>query len=245
MGKIADKEISCHYSTAWHRRASLITGMLCTACMLLLATELKAQCTARDVLQNRLRFHKTPSAGTPQSVIRSVADAPTWKTIAVGTFADSIALRNALDAAGCGGQAAEILARPAFTVSSNKTDVELVAVSAADLGFKTDTVTLAAVYARARLLGFQLAEAEVGPQLRLQYVDQPIGEFLIVGMKPIKSWGGQPVVLNVANGGAGLILIGQDGTDDAEIAGTSRFLFVRPDKSAPGQALEETAAFPP
>jgi hypothetical protein len=216
MGKIADKEISCHYSTAWYRRATLITGMLCTACMLLSATELKAQCAARDVLQNRLKFGKTPSAGTPQSAIRSVADAPTWKTIAVGTFADSIALRNALNAAGCsiGGLAAEILARPAFTVSSNKIDVELVAVSPAELGSKTDTVTLAAVYARARQLGFQLAAAEVGPQLRLQYVDQPIGEFLIVGMEPIKTWSGEPVVLNVANGGAGLILIGQDGSDD-------------------------------
>lgn len=247
MGRIADKEISCHCSTAWRRRATLITGMLCTACMLLLPTELKAQCAARDVLQNRLRFEKTPSTGTPQSVVRSIADAPTWKTIAVGTFADSIALRNALDAAGCssGGLAADILARPAFAVSSNKTDVELVAVSAAELGFKTDTVTLAAVYARARQLGFQLAAAEVGPQLRLQYVDQPIGEFLIVGMEPIKSWSGELVVLNVANGGAGLVLIGQDGTDDAEIAGTSRFLFVRPTRSAPGDGLEEAAAIPP
>jgi hypothetical protein len=239
--------IRCRCSITWHRRGTLITGMFCTACMLLLASELRAQRTARDVLQNQLRFKKTPSTGTPQSVIRSAADAPKWKTITVGTFADSIALRNALDAVGCsiGGPAAEILARPAFTVSSNKTDVELVAVSAAALGFKTDTVTLAAIYARARQLGFELAAAEIGPQLRLQYVDQPMGEFLIIGMEPIKTWSGEPVVLNVANGGAGLVVIGQDGRDDAEIAVTSRFLFARSNKSTPGEGLEKAAAFMP
>ncbi|MGY3458660.1 hypothetical protein ACVWW5_004110 [Bradyrhizobium sp. LM3.4] len=122
-------------------------------------------------------------------------------------------MRNALDSVGCsiGGLAAEVLARPAFTVSSNKTGVELVVVSAIELGFKTDSVPLAVIYARARQLGFELAAAEIGPQLRLQYFDQPMGEFLIVGMQPIKTWSGEPVVLNVANGGAGLILIGQDG----------------------------------
>ncbi len=144
---------------------------------------------------------------------------------------------------GIGGLAAEVLARPAFAVSSNKTDVELVAVSAVELGFNTDSVPLAAIYARARQLGFELATAEVGPQLRLQYLDQPMGEFLIVGMEPIKTWSGEPVVLNVANGGAGLILIGQDGRDDAEISVTSRFLFVRSPELSDG--LDKAAALLP
>ena len=84
-------------------------------------------------------------------------------------------------------------------------------MSAAELGFQADTASLADIYARAQQLGFGLATAEVAPQLRLQYFDQPIGEFLIIGMKPIKTWNGEPVILNVANGGAGLIVIGQDG----------------------------------
>ena len=144
-------------------------------------------------------------------------------------FTDTFALRNALDAAGCsiGDLAGEILARPAFTLSATKTSVELFAVSAAELGFQTDTASLADIYARAQQLGFGLAAAEVAPQLRLQYFDQPIGEFLIIGMEPIKTWKGEPVILTVANGGAGLILIGQDGSADAEISVASRFLFVR------------------
>jgi len=107
-----------------------------------------------------------------------------------------------------------------------KTNVELFAVSAAELGFQTDTASLADIYGRARQLGFQLAAAEVAPQLRLQYFDQPIGEFLIIGMEPIKTWEGEPVILTVANGGAGLIIIGQDGSADAQISVVSRFLFV-------------------
>jgi hypothetical protein len=75
-------------------------------------------------------------------------------------------------------------------------------------------------------LGFGLAAAEVAPQLRLQYFDQPMGE-LLVGMEPIKTWSGEPFILVVANGGAGLVLVARDGSADAEIPVASRFLFVR------------------
>ena len=172
--------------------------------------------------------------------VRSAVAVPLWKTIRVGTFANSFALRNALDAAGCGigDSAEEILARPAFTLSATKTDVQLIAVSAAELGFQTDTAALADIYARAQQLGFELAAAEVAPQLRLQYFDQPIGEFLIIEMEPIKTWNGEPVILTVANGGAGLILIGQDGSADAEIPVVSRFLFVRSNGAALAKATQ-------
>jgi hypothetical protein len=207
--------------------------MLCTACIVLFASEAGAQCTARDVLQNHLTLKRTPSADTPPIPVKSAVAVPVWKTITVGTFRHSFALLNALDAAGCGigDSAAEILARPAFTVSATKTTVELIAVSAAELGFQTDTASLAKIYARARQLGFGLAAAEVAPQLRLQYFDQPMGEF-IIGMEPIKTWKGEPVILTVANGGAGLVLIGRDGSADAEIPVASRFLFVRSNEAA-------------
>jgi hypothetical protein len=119
-------------------------------------------------------------------------------------------------------------------------------VSAAELGFQADTASLADIYARAQQLGFGLAAAEVAPQLRLQYFDQPIGEFFLIGMEPIKTWEGEPVILTVANGGAGLVLIGQDGSADAEIPVASRFLFVRSNEAALAKAahgLDEAAAF--
>jgi hypothetical protein len=213
---------------AWRRGGTVIFAMLCAACIVRFASEASAQCTARDARQNHISLGKTPRAVAAPIPVGSAVAEPVWKTIAVGTFSNSFALRNALDAAGCGigDLAEEILARPAFTLSAAKTDVELVAVSAADLGFQTDTASLADIYARAQQLGFGLAAAEVAPQLRLQYFDQPIGEFLI-GMEPIKTWKGRPVILTVANGGAGLILIGHDGSADAQIPVRSRILFVR------------------
>ena len=221
--------------------------MLCTAGIVVFASEAGAQCSARDVLQNQLMHRATPSAKAPPIPVGSAVAVPVWKTITVGTFADSFALRNALDAAGCriGDTVGQILARPAFTVSTTKTDMGLVAVSVAELGFQSDTASLADIYARARHLGFELAAAEVAPQLRLQYFDQPMGEFLIIGMEPIKTWTGDPLILTVANGGAGLILIGQDGGADAEVSVMSRFLFVRSNEALSAQAahvLDEAAA---
>jgi hypothetical protein len=241
----ADRAALDHHPNVGRSRHCLIVALLCAAPLFQSTLQAWGQCSARDVLQNQLKLGKVRAVDLPQKLIGAARDVPTWKTIAVGTFANSIALRNALDSVGCsiGGLAAEVLARPAFTVSSNKTGVELVVVSAIELGFKTDSVPLAVIYARARQLGFELAAAEIGPQLRLQYFDQPMGEFLIVGMQPIKTWSGEPVVLNVANGGAGLILIGQDGKDDAEIPATSRFLFMRSPELSGG--LDTAAALLP
>ena len=230
-------------SAGWRNGSTLFFMLLCTAYILLFASEARSQCTARDVLQNQLRLKNTPSAGKPQIPVGSAVDVPVWKTVTVGTFADSFALSNALDSVGCsiGNSAGEILGRPTFTLSATKTSVELFAVSAAELGFQTDTASLADIYARAKQLGFGLAAAEIGPQLRLQYFDQPIGEFLIIGMESLRTWKGEPVILTVANGGAGLILIGQDGSADAQISVLSRFLFVRSNKLATAKGHEAAA----
>ena len=241
MDRTAGKETGYHtVSRCSMRRQSgdILPIAALIACVVLFASEASAQCTARDVLQNHLTLKATPSANTPTTPIKSAFAVPVWRTITVGTFANSFALLNALDAAGCsiGGSAEEILARPAFTVGTTKTKLELFAVSAAELGFQTDTAPLAGIYARAQQLGFGLAAAEVAPQLRLQYFDQPMGEFLI-GMEPIKTWKGEPFILTVANGGAGLVLIGRDGSADAEIPVTSRFLFVRSNEAALAKAV--------
>jgi len=210
------------------RGGTFRVAMLSLACVVFFATDAVAQCSARDVLKHRLTFKANPLANTLPIPVRSAFAVPVWRTIKVGTFANSFALLNALDAAGCGigGLAEEVLARPAFTVATAKTDVELFALSAAELGFQTDTAPLADIFARAQQSGFGLAPAEVAPQLRLQYFDQPMGEFLI-GMEPIKTWNGEPVILAVANGGAGLVLVGREGGADAQVPVATRFVFVR------------------
>jgi hypothetical protein len=232
MDRTAGNESHCraipHSPTRRRSRGSILT-LLCAACVVLFASQASAQCSARDVLKNRLTLKATAPADAPSIVLKSAFAVPVWRRIAIGTFANSFALVNALDIAGCviGSSAEEILARPAFTVGTSKTTVELFAVSAAELGFESATAPLADIYTRARQLGFALAAAEVAPQLRLQYFDQPLGE-LLIAMEPIKTWGGEPLILAVANGGAGLALIGRDGSADAEIPVASRFVFMRP-----------------
>lgn len=243
VGRTAGKDVGCYAMapTGWRRGGTLLIAILCSACIVVFTREAGAQCAARDVLQNHLTRRTIPAVNLAPIPVRSAVAVPVWKTITVGTFANSLALNNALDAAGCraGNLAGEILARPAFSLGAAKTDVELFAVSAAELGFRTDTASLAEIYARAQQLGFGLAAAEVAPQLRLQYFDQPIGEFLIIGMEPIKTWAGEPVILTVANGGAGLILIGHSGRADTQISVASRFVFVRSNDATLAKAVDE------
>ena len=165
----------------------------------------------------------------PSAVVRTSDVLKVWKTITLGAFTNSFALRNALDAAGCGigDLAEEILARPAFTLASSKTEIDLVVVSAADLGLAVESASLKDIYSRAENLGLGLAPAEVGPELRLQYFNQPTGEFLNIGMRPITTWNGDLVIFTVANGGAGLILIGKNASAETQIPASSAFLFVR------------------
>src|SRR5690349_24189618 len=226
-GKESARRVILHFLIRRQIRGSVI-AVICVACMVLFSSEAGAQCSARDALKNRLTPKTAVPADARPMVVKSAFAVPVWRRITTGTFANSFALLSALDAAGCaiGNSAEEILARPAFTVGALKTTVELFAVSAAELGFQTATAPLADIYARAQQLGFGLAAAEVAPQLRLQYFDQPMGE-LLIGMEPIKTWSGEPFILVVANGGAGLVLIARDGSADAEIPVASRFLFVR------------------
>jgi hypothetical protein len=109
-----------------------------------------------------------------------------------------------------------------------ETDVELVLVSAADLGVKTES-SLADVYKRARQVGLQLCPAEVGPQLRLDYRDQPRGEALTIAMEPIATYNGEPTILALANfAPSGLLLIGSDGRSEFILPSTFRFVFALP-----------------
>jgi hypothetical protein len=71
-----------------------------------------------------------------------------------------------------------------FRVSPNEVEVELINVSVAELGFKNGA-NYKRICSRAKKLGLGLCPAEVGPQLYFQYVDQPLGEVLFIGMNSI------------------------------------------------------------
>ncbi len=62
--------------------------------------------------------------------------------------------------------------------------VDRAVLSAADLGVEAES-SLSDVYKRARQVGLELCSAEVGPQLRLDYGNQPVGEALDIAMEPV------------------------------------------------------------
>jgi hypothetical protein len=151
----------------------------------------------------------------------------TWRTITLGTYKGVNAYRDTLDSARIriGDSADEILGRPAFPYARTKTGVELAVLSAADLGVESDQSSLAEVYQRAREAGLELCPAEVGPQLRLDYRNQPLGEALDIAMEPVATYSGDPTMLTLANWGTGLLLIGRDGRPESMVFRKSRFVF--------------------
>lgn len=166
----------------------------------------------------------------PSTGATFAAVTPTWKTISIGSQVSVGALRDALRRKRCrvGPIVAELLDHPDFNLGKSRERVQLVTLSAAELGFQEKSATLSEIYGRATKLGYELCPAEIGPQLRLQYMTQPLGEFLHIAMPPIVTHGGQPTILAVANGGEGLILIGSNGHPDFKPPLSSRFVFVKP-----------------
>jgi hypothetical protein len=152
-----------------------------------------------------------------------------WRTTTLGSYKGVNAYRDALDAAKIkiGDAADEILGRPAFPYMRGKTDLELTVVSAAELGVESESA-LADVYNRARQLGLVLCPAEVGPQLRLDYRDQPLGESLIIAMEPVNTYNGDPTILSLVNFGTGLALLGSDGRAEFMVRRYLRFVFALP-----------------
>jgi hypothetical protein len=71
-----------------------------------------------------------------------------------------------------------------FMPAKKAEKLDLVVLSVANLGFSSGA-TRQQIYDKAQELGLEIVPAEVGPQLRLQYEDQPMGEYLLVGSEPL------------------------------------------------------------
>jgi hypothetical protein len=156
-----------------------------------------------------------------------------WRTTTLGSYKGVNAYRDGLDAAKIkiGDAADEILGRAEFPYAREETVVELAVVSAAELGVESES-SLADFYNRARQLGLMLCPAEVAPQLRLDYRDQPLGETLIIAMGPVNTYTGEPTILSLVNWGTGLALLGGTGRSDFMVHPYLRFVFAFPERVA-------------
>lgn len=154
---------------------------------------------------------------------------PTWKTIKLGTGLQSAdEFREALKNGGfcIGSWGDNILGKPAFKAATKETEIELINVSVAELGFK-NCATRADIYKKALELGLELCPNEVGPQLRLQYRDQPKGELLLIAMEPITDSSGDLGVFYVEHYSRGLWLYCSDGRPDFFWDGDNSWVFAR------------------
>ena len=155
-----------------------------------------------------------------------------WKTIKLGTgFKTADEFRRALRDGGfrISGWASDILGNPAFKVASEETEVDLIKVTVAELGFK-ESVRRDQIYERAKEFGLELCPAEVGPQLRLRYKDQPNGEWILVAMEPIFASDGNPRLFPVGRNDSGLWLSGLWSPPARFWPADRRWVFCRPCK---------------
>lgn len=159
----------------------------------------------------------------------AIASFPTFKTIRLGTglktaddFFKSIKDNGCLIST----WTIDILGEDAFTAATEEIEVELVVASVAELGFK-DGAKCSTIYQRAQQLGLDLCPAEVGPQLRLQYADQPRNEWLLIAMEPITDSVGNLRVFNVEHDDCGPIICNEVGNPDEFWRGDFRWVFVR------------------
>ena len=156
----------------------------------------------------------------------------TWKTIKLGTglkTADDFRKTLKDNGFNISDSASDILRKPAFTAAVEETEIDLVKVTVGELGFKKGA-RRDQIYERAKELGLELCPLEVGPQLRLQYQDQPNGEWILVAMEPIFDSDGSPWLFFVERGDSGRWLSGSWGDPGGFWRADDQWAFCRPRK---------------
>lgn len=83
--------------------------------------------------------------------------------------------------------------------------IETVRLTPRDLGFNQGA-TIDDIYKKGKEFGLELCPPEVGPQYRLQYTNQPMGEWFFIAMKQISDPDGGPSVFNLRHGDDGVWL---------------------------------------
>lgn len=88
--------------------------------------------------------------------------------------------------------AKSMMDNPDFITGTNREEAKLVRLTVADLGF--ESATTYQIYERAQALGLELCPPDTGPNYRLQYKGQPLGERFSIGMKQMTDYEGDPDV---------------------------------------------------
>lgn len=148
-----------------------------------------------------------------------------WKTITIGNISrDKFIPTLKEHGMNVSDWSADMMKQDAFTVVDKEEQINLVNISVADLGFDQAT-RYDAICQRAKERGLELCPPEVGPQLRLQYLDQPFGEWIRVAMEAIRGSDVDLDVFVVGHDDDGLWLHSRYGNPDDLWDPDDRFVF--------------------
>jgi len=154
---------------------------------------------------------------------------PIWKTINIGTYSSVEDLRQAILDAGfkIGDWAEDVLNSENFALTPEEKSVDLVKITPKALGFENGAQRTD-IYNKAFEDSLEICPLEIGPQLRLQYTDQPRLESLQIGMEPQKDSGGHESEFRVVHGGDNFIwLVGDHKHPDDFWGPDQPFIFVK------------------
>ena len=98
-----------------------------------------------------------------------------------------------------------------ISYATQKNNIKIVFISLANLGLSTKTNKIKGVEyeeacQRAKQFGLSLCPAEIAPQLRLQYINQPKGEWIVIATEPIIDSDDNPKLFVVGSNDSGLWL---------------------------------------
>lgn len=150
-----------------------------------------------------------------------------WKSIKIGGFSNVNEVREAIKKAGMNINNPADLLLEKIPLAKEQSTIKLVCLSMKDLGFNEDGAKNEEIFNRAKEMGLELCPAEVGPQLRLQYKDQPNEEFIMIAMEPIAVSNAFSLFF-IMNGGTDLWLASHRGQLNSFWTRFSRFVFVIP-----------------
>jgi hypothetical protein len=126
--------------------------------------------------------------------------------------------------------AERLFADDRFTTSEASTLLTTVEVTVGDLGFPKGTTT-EPLFQRARDLGLELCPLELGPCLRLQYLDQPEGFWITIASQKISPEDGYPNGFYLRRREDGLWLRGYWASPDHIWEAGEHFVFVKEEVS--------------
>ena len=121
--------------------------------------------------------------------------------------------------------AEQMMDSPEFTTSAEVEGIDLIRLSVKDLFNDNSNHTTDQIYLKAAALGLELCPAEVGPHYRLTHPDQPMNDWVLVGMKPIAGAGGRPRAFSVGRDDDGRWLHGRWAEPEDQWFPAGLFLF--------------------